>query len=94
MRLKKLLFIFFLFSSLCYAGPYESVDYKVRNYPHFNSLEHLSIRIMNDFRSDTNRVRAASIWIIYKDLQAEYFQSMGGTHFQCQSAFRRLGWNV
>ena len=65
MRFKKLLFIFFLSTSICNAGPYESVDYKVRSYPYFNSLEHLSIRIKNDFSSDTDRVRAAFMWIIY-----------------------------
>ena len=65
MRFKKLLVVFILSTSFCFGAAYESVDYKVRNYPHFDSLEHLSIRIMNDFSSDTDRVRAAFIWIIY-----------------------------
>lgn len=62
---KYLFFLLFLIGVFSYAIEYRSVDEKVKNYPHFNSLEHLSIRIMNDFRSDSERVRAAFIWIIY-----------------------------
>ena len=65
MRFKKLLYVFLLSSSMCFASVYESVDQKVRNYPYFKSVEHLGIRIMNDFDSDTDRVRAAFIWIVY-----------------------------
>ena len=62
---KKLLLVLFLIGFFSYGTEYRSVDEKVRNYPYFNSLEHLSIRIMNDFRTDSERVRAAFIWIIY-----------------------------
>lgn len=65
MKWKKWLFLVFLICASSYAGNYQSVDQKVRNYPYFKSLEHLSIRIMNDFRSDEDRVRAAFIWIVY-----------------------------
>ena len=44
---------------------YRPIDDKIRQYPYFSSLEHLSIRIMNDFESDAERVRAAFVWIIY-----------------------------
>ena len=60
-----MLFVLFLYTSICFAGEYDAVDQKVRHYPYFKSLKHLSIRIMNDFESDTDRVRAAFMWIIY-----------------------------
>ena len=65
MRIKKLLCILILLSSSARGMDYISVDYRVKQYPHFNSLEHLSIRIKNDFSSDAERVRAAFIWIVY-----------------------------
>ena len=64
--MKKLLFLLlFLISVFSYGTEYRSVDERVKDYPYFNSLDHLSIRIMNDFRSDSERVRAAFIWVIY-----------------------------
>lgn len=63
--LKKLIFIVFFAVTSVYGSGYKQIDHHVRNYPYFKSLEHLSIRIMNDFESDEERVRAAFIWIIY-----------------------------
>lgn len=54
----------FTFGSL-YGSEYGDVDRRVMEYPYFNSLEHLSIRIMNDFPTDKERVRAAFIWIVH-----------------------------
>ena len=65
MWIKKLLCILFLTSAVAYGVDFKAVDGKVSQYPHFKSLEHLSIRIMNDFQTDEERVRAGFIWIIY-----------------------------
>ncbi|MEN8788703.1 MAG: hypothetical protein ABF293_01390 [Flavobacteriaceae bacterium] len=48
-----------------YGNNYEDVDRRVKAYPHFESVEHLGIRIMNDFTAEEDRVRAAFIWIIH-----------------------------
>ena len=40
-----------------------SIDDKVMNYPEFTSINTLSIRIQNDFEIDSERVRAAFVWI-------------------------------
>lgn len=57
----------FLLITFCvvngFAQEYSSLDNRVRNYPKFNSVDHLSLRIQNDFQQDTQRVRAAFIWI-------------------------------
>lgn len=58
-----LLLILFTVSSV-YGSDYLEVDSRVREYPYFKSLEHLGIRIMNDFKADKERVRAAYIWIV------------------------------
>ncbi|MGI9547586.1 MAG: transglutaminase domain-containing protein [Flavobacteriaceae bacterium] len=57
--------IWFFAAVTAYGSGYKQLDEHVRNYPYFTSLDHLSIRIMNDFESDEERVRAAFIWIIY-----------------------------
>ena len=63
MKTKLALSIFFFFCCLCLGQQYEQLDEKVRNYPEFESIEHLAIRIKNDFDSDILRVRAAFIWV-------------------------------
>ena len=63
--LRRLLFVLILLVGTAYGKDFEKVDQKVKNYPYFQNLEHLSIRIMNDFDTDTERVRAAFTWIIY-----------------------------
>ena len=60
-----MLSILFFTSAVAYGMDFKDVDEKVSQYPHFKSLEHLSIRIMNDFQTDEERVRAGFIWIIY-----------------------------
>ena len=65
MWIKNLLFILLLFSVVARGMDFRTVDDKVKQYPHFKSLEHLSIRIMNDFQTDGERVRAGFMWIIY-----------------------------
>ncbi len=62
--------ILFLLGVLLINSPlasqnYTSVDHKVKNYPDFSGIEHLSIRIQNDFKSDGDRVRAAFIWLTH-----------------------------
>ncbi len=47
-----------------YGNDYGDLDRRVREYPYFKSVEHLGIRIMNDFSTDEERVRAAFIWIV------------------------------
>ena len=60
---KLILLILFAVGSV-YGNDYQEVDRRVKNYPYFRSLEHLGIRIMNDFSTDEARVRAAFIWIV------------------------------
>ncbi|MGB5237154.1 MAG: hypothetical protein WBN59_05925 [Flavobacteriaceae bacterium] len=61
---KFLLLMLFAVGSI-YGRDYRNVDSQVMKYPYFNSVEHLGIRIMNDFATDEQRVRAAFIWIVY-----------------------------
>ena len=63
--LRKVLVILLLASTTVFGMDYNPVDAKIKEYPYFSSLEHLSIRIMNDFESDAERVRAAFVWIVY-----------------------------
>lgn len=63
MRYLILIFIFFL-TSICFSQDYFQIDSKVKNYPEFSSLTNLSIRIKNDFDSNSERVRAAFTWIV------------------------------
>ena len=65
MPIKKLLYFFLLIGTFNYGMDFRTVDDKVKQYPYFSSLDHLGIRIMNDFQSDAERVRAAFIWIVY-----------------------------
>lgn len=52
-----------LLTSISFSQDYVQVDHKVKNYPQFSSIDHLSIRIKNDFESNMDRVRAAFTWI-------------------------------
>ena len=77
--MSKLLFsVLFLFVSPIFCQTFHEVDERVTNYPYFNSLEDLGIRIQNDYNSDANRVRAAFRWIAlnieYKKTLDEVFE--------------------
>ncbi|PCJ96254.1 MAG: hypothetical protein COA50_07340 [Flavobacteriaceae bacterium] len=70
--MSKFLFILLvLFSLNSWAQNYDFIDNKVRNYPEFKSINHLGVRISNDFDKDSLRLRAAFTWlthnISYKD---------------------------
>lgn len=56
---------FFLITFLSYSNAYDYsyIDKKVSNYPHFNNVKTLTIRISNDFNSDTEKARAIYTWI-------------------------------
>lgn len=62
----RMFFLLLLFAvATAYGSNFKAVDAQVKNYPYFESIEHLGIRIMNDFDADEERVRAAFIWIVY-----------------------------
>jgi len=61
--MKNIIFLLLLTLTSCYSQDYFSVDKKVRQYPCFNNIDHLAIRILNDFDSDKEKVRAAYTWI-------------------------------
>ena len=63
--IRKVFLVFMLTVGFTYGNSFQTVDERVRQYPYFETLEHLSIRIMNDFSTDAERVRAAFIWIVY-----------------------------
>lgn len=42
-----------------------TVDARAQRYPNFAYVEALGYRIMNDFESDSTRVRAALVWLTY-----------------------------
>ena len=56
---------FFLISFQIHANVYDYnyIDKKVSNYPAFNNAETLTIRITNDFNTDTEKARAIYTWI-------------------------------
>lgn len=69
---KKLLSILLLIlSAVSYSQNYQDVDRRVLNYPVFGSLNDLGIRIQNDFDSDSQRIRAAFIWITHNVVYAK-----------------------
>lgn len=58
-----LLFVFILTTLFGFSQNYELIDKKVSNYPNYTDIQTLSIRIINDFNSDEERVRAIFSWI-------------------------------
>lgn len=56
-------FILLIFGTSVFGNTFPIVEHKVNTYPKFRSAEHLGYRIMNDFNSDSLRVRAAFLWI-------------------------------
>ncbi len=61
----KILFSFlFCISFIGYSQNYKAVDSKVKNYPRFQNIDDLGIRIQNDYAIDSLRVRAAFIWLV------------------------------
>lgn len=68
----------FLLVSPLFCQSLLEIDKRIANYPRFDSVEQLGIRIQNDFNEDTNRVRAAFTWIAinleYKRTLNEIFE--------------------
>lgn len=73
------IYLLLILSTSGFSQDYTEVDERVRNYPHFESLSNLSIRIQNDFSDDENRLRAAFFWIAhnieYKKTLEEIFKT-------------------
>jgi len=63
--MKSIIYLFLLTLTSSYSQDYFSVDKKVRQYPLINNIDHLAIRILNDFDSDKDKVRAAYTWIAH-----------------------------
>lgn len=91
MLIRKFYWLFLFAVVAVYGNVYEEVDQRVKLYPHFNSVEHLGIRIMNDFSTDEDRVRAAFIWIIYNMDYGRSFDVIfqADKHFPYYSEFGR-----
>ena len=60
-RLMCILSLFFTQQN--FAQIYNQIDDKVKNYPNFKNIDHLSIRIQNDFKTDSQKIRAAFVWL-------------------------------
>ncbi|MEX0314252.1 MAG: transglutaminase domain-containing protein [Allomuricauda sp.] len=56
---------FILASSFCLGQDYGNVDERVRNYSYFDTIDSLALQIVNDFDSDTEKVRAAFVWLTH-----------------------------
>ncbi len=61
--MRNFLYVFFFICSTALSQNYELVDKVVGEYPPFYSLNSLSNRIKNDFKTETDKVRAAYTWI-------------------------------
>tara|TARA_R110000787_G_scaffold250841_1_gene356404 strand:+ start:5367 stop:6323 length:957 start_codon:yes stop_codon:yes gene_type:complete len=73
--MKQLLFFFLLITSVINAQDFSRVDAIVKSYPRYTSSQKLVETINKDFNSDSNKVRAAFIWLtqnIRYDLKAFY----------------------
>lgn len=67
MNIKHLIGSIFLLGSLfCNSQNFNYVDEIVENYSQFKTLEELSNQIEKDFKTDTDRVRAAFYWVATK----------------------------
>ena len=67
------LILFLLCLNLVSAQDYERIDNRVSNYPEFESIDHLVLRIRNDFDQEEDKCRAIFTWIatnISFDLEA------------------------
>jgi len=72
--MSKLLFsILLLFATPIFCQSFHEIDDRVANYPKFNTVQDLGIRIQNDFSSDANRVRGAFTWVA---LNLEYKRTL------------------
>lgn len=63
MNRKCITILLLLLSVSLHAQTFGEVDRKVSQYPEFASLQDLGIRIQNDFRADSLRIRAAFTWL-------------------------------
>lgn len=61
--MKKLVFLFLLFSATISAQDFTNVDNIVKTYPRYRSPQQLATRIASDFSSDMDKVRASFKWI-------------------------------
>ena len=59
-----------------YSQDYTYIDDKVKVYPNFSNINNLSIRIRNDFEKESERTRAAFIWVAHN---ITYFKSLDDT---------------
>lgn len=64
-----------LFFTNIHSQNYKLIDEHVKNYPHFNSIEQLVLRVNNTFNTDEEKARAYFTWIshnIIYDLNTYY----------------------
>lgn len=61
--MKQLFTLFLFINTTIQSQNYTEVDVKVKDYPKFSSAQELATRIHKDFVSDSNKVRAAFIWL-------------------------------
>jgi len=92
--MKKLLFLLLIiYSSVLTAQKYDALDKKVRSYPNFNDVNHLAIRIQNDFTNDNEKVRAIFIWITnnikYNTLELNPFRTPKTTWYRSRNDYLR-----
>ena len=72
----KIAILLILFTASIYSQDYTYIDNKVRAYPNFSNINSLSIRIRNDFEKESERARAAFIWVANN---ITYYKSLNNT---------------
>lgn len=64
--MKQLITILFtLCLTYAYSQNYKSIDEKVKNYPNYDQIDQLVLRVNNSFDTDTEKVRAYYTWIAH-----------------------------
>ena len=61
--MKQILYFFFLVPFFVCSQNFNKVDELVLNYPRYSNVKDLSDRILKDFNSDEDKVRAAFFWL-------------------------------
>lgn len=73
--MKRLLFLFFLVTTIVSAQDFSLIEEKVNSYPKFNEVERLAQQIASDFKTEEQQVQAAFYWLAHNiqyDLDAYY----------------------
>lgn len=73
--MKRLLFLFFLVTTIVSAQDFSLIEEKVNSYSKFSEVERLAQQIANDFKTEEQQVQAAFYWLAHNiryDLEGYY----------------------